>query len=95
MDNAIEATEKSKDKTVRIESDFRNNFSVIIVSNSCVNTPKLDNSKLPSTTKNNKRLHGFGLKSVQKTVKKYNGDISFDYDYETKTFLVTIMIGNK
>ena len=95
LDNAIEATEKSKDKTVRIESDFRNNFSVIIVSNSCVNTPKLDNSKLPSTTKNNKRLHGFGLKSVQKTVKKYNGDISFDYDYETKTFLVTIMIGNK
>ena len=95
LDNAIEATEKSKDKTVRIESDFRNNFSVIIVSNSCVNTPKLDNSKLPSTTKNNKRLHGFGLKSVQKTVKKYNGDISFDYDYETKTFLVTIMIENK
>ena len=56
LDNAIEATEKSKDKTVRIESDFRNNFSVIIVSNSCVNTPKLDNSKLPSTTKNNKRF---------------------------------------
>ena len=95
LDNAIEATEKSKDKIVRIESDFRNDFSVIIVSNSCVNTPKLDNSKLPSTTKNNKRLHGFGLKSVQKTVKKYNGDISFDYDYETKTFLVTIMIENK
>lgn len=94
LDNAVDAAEKSKDKKIGIETDFRNNFSVIIVSNSCDKNPQLNNSELPVTTKNNKRLHGFGLKSVRKTIKKYNGDIAFDYDNMTKCFIVTVMIEN-
>lgn len=94
LDNALEAAEKSKDKKVSIETDFRNNFSVIIVSNSCDKNPQFSNSELPVTTKSNKRLHGFGLKSVRKTIKKYNGDIAFYYDDMTKSFVVTIMIEN-
>ena len=95
LDNALEATKKSKMKTISIETDFRNIFSVIIISNSCDICPKLDDSNLPSTTKRNSRLHGFGLKSVKKTIKKYNGDIDFEYDAETKTFIVTTMLDNK
>lgn len=94
LDNAVEAAEKSEVKQVNFETDFRNELSVIIVSNSCDISPKLDNTELPVTTKKNRRLHGFGLKSVRKTVKKYNGDIAFDYDNKTKTFIVTVMIEN-
>lgn len=95
LDNALEAAKKSENKKVSIETDFRNDFSVIIVYNSCDKNPRLDDTELPATTKRNKRLHGFGLKSVKKTVKKYNGDIAFDYDNETKTFIVTIMVENR
>lgn len=94
LDNAVEAAEKSEVKQVNFETDFRNELSVIIVSNSCDISPKLDSTELPVTTKKNRRLHGFGLKSVRKTVKKYNGDIAFDYDNKTKTFIVTVMIEN-
>lgn len=94
LDNALEAAEQSLDKIVSIETDYRNNFSVIIVSNSCDKNPQFSNSEVPITTKSNKRLHGFGLKSVRKTIKKYNGDIAFDYDSITKNFVVTVMIEN-
>lgn len=94
LDNALEAAEQSQDRIISIETDFRNNFSVIIVSNSCDKNPQLSNSELPVTTKSNKRLHSFGLKSVRKTIKKYNGDIAFYYDKTAKTFVVTIMIEN-
>lgn len=95
LDNALEAAEQSQDKMVSIETDFRNNFSVIIVSNSCDKNPQLSNSELPVTTKSNKRLHGFGLKSVRKTIKEYNGDIAFEYISKEKVFIVTIMLDEK
>lgn len=94
LDNAIEAAEKSERKQVRIETDFRNNFSVIIVSNSCDTSPKLDDTEFPVTTKKNNRLHGFGLKSVKKAVKKYKGDLDFEYDNICNRIIVTVMIEN-
>ena len=92
LDNALEAAKNSAQKIVSFETDYRNNFSIIIVSNSCDTNPMSDGKTLPITTKGNKQLHGFGLKSVKTTVKKYNGDISFDYDNESKIFVVTVMI---
>lgn len=93
LDNAVEAAEKSEQRQVLLETDFKNDIPVIIVSNSCDNIPKL-NGALPITTKENKQLHGIGLKSVNKTLKKYNGGIDFDYDDIIRQFIVTIMIGN-
>ena len=95
LDNAVEAAEKSRDKQVNIETDFRNNFSVIIISNSCDSIPKLDETDLPITTKNNRKLHGFGLKSVKKTIKKYTGDIGVEYNSVKKVFIVTVMLDRK
>ena len=86
LDNAVESAINSQKKHI-------NNFSVIIVSNSCDTLPKLNNSdELPITTKKHKQLHGFGLKSVKKTIKKYNGDIAIEYDNEANRFIVTIML---
>ncbi|MGN0468249.1 MAG: sensor histidine kinase [Acutalibacteraceae bacterium] len=91
LDNAVEAAEKSGSKHISLETDYRNNFSVIIISNSCGQSPVSNRCEIPATTKSNKRLHGFGLKSVRNTVKKYNGDIAFDYDAKKKEFTVTVM----
>ena len=93
LDNALEAAKNSAQKIVSFETDYRNNFTVIIVSNSCDKNPLSDGRTLPLTTKINKQLHGFGLKSVKNTLKKYNGDISFDYYNREKVFVVTVMIG--
>lgn len=95
LDNAVEASEKSGKKQVSIETDFRNNFSIIIVSNSCDNSPKLDETGHPFTTKKNNKLHGIGLKSVKKTVKKYDGDLAFEYDAVSNKTIVTVMIESK
>ena len=92
LDNALETAKTSTQKTVTFETDYRNDFSVIIISNSCDTNPILNGKTLPSTTKANKQLHGFGLKSVRNTLKKYNGDISFDYDDREKVFIVTVMV---
>ena len=92
LDNALEAAKNSAQKIVSFETDYRNNFSIIIVSNSCNTNPMSDGKALPVTTKANKQLHGYGLKSVRNTLKKYNGDISFDYDEKEKVFVVTVMV---
>lgn len=94
LDNAVEAVSVAKEKHITFETDFRNNFSVIIISNSCDRNPLNESGDITETTKDNKRLHGFGLKSVRKTIKKYNGDIAFDYDSDKNIFVVTVMIEN-
>lgn len=92
LDNAIEGVINSKEKSITFETDYRNNYTVIIISNSCDNRPILDNNKFPLTTKTNTSLHGFGLKSVKRTIKKYDGDLSVEYDDNKKLFIATIML---
>lgn len=75
-----------------METDFRNNYSIIIISNSCDIQPKFDSTRTPITTKQNKVLHGFGLRSVKKTIQKYDGGFSLEYDKHKKTFIITTML---
>lgn len=91
LDNAIEAAEKSAQKSISIETDCRNNYSIIIVSNSCDSAPKSHGDKL-LTTKADSSVHGIGMKNVAKAVKKYDGDLSWEYDIFNSIFKVTIMI---
>lgn len=44
------------------------------------------------TTKDNKKFHGLGIKSVESAVKKYNGD--FDYDFNENSFRINIIFYN-
>lgn len=92
LDNAIEAAQFSEKKKITFETDYRNNYSIIIISNSCDKQPLFDDNKTPITTKPNKALHGFGLRSVKKVIKKYNGDFALEYDDNKKTFVVTAML---
>ena len=94
LDNALEAAEKSEKREISISTDYRNTYDVLIITNSCDTKPKLVNEKL-FTTKSDKQFHGVGLKSVAKTLKKYNGDYDWEYDSKNKVFTATVMMINK
>ena len=91
MDNAMTAAEKSLGKRISLETTKRNGYSVIIVTNSCDTAPVIHGQQLVSS-KTDKQLHGFGLKSVAKTLKKYGGDFAWDYNERNCEFVVTAML---
>lgn len=91
LDNAVTASEQSSEKSISLSTVYRNRYSVIIVSNSCDTAPKQSGNYLIST-KSGTNLHGFGLKSVAKAIKKYDGDYEWDYDTEKHLFTVTVMV---
>lgn len=86
LDNAVEAAEQTKEKkiTLKIYSKSKN-FDALTLSNSC-NSPPISSGQKLQTTKKNKRFHGIGLKSVIKTVDKYNGIYDWNYDEKSNTF---------
>lgn len=93
LDNALEAAENSQNREISLSTDYRNTYDVLIVTNSCDTAPISSNNKL-ITAKTDKKLHGIGLKSVTKTLKKYNGDYDWEYDAQNKIFTSTVMISN-
>lgn len=93
MDNAVTAAEQSEGKVINLSTVHRNSYSVIVVSNSCDIPPKQSGNRLLST-KSDSSLHGFGLKSVEKTIRKYQGDFEWEYDADKKLFTVTVMVAD-
>ncbi len=92
MDNAFEAAEKCKKKSISTETFIQNNYAVAIVKNSCEAMPLMKNNA-PVTTKRNKSVHGLGLKNAMRAIKKYGGDIFYEYDSENELFITTATFG--
>ena len=63
------------------------------ISNSCDSSPIVKGDRLLSS-KDTPQIHGYGLKSVAKTLKKYQGDMMWEYDDSKHTFTMTVMIEN-
>ena len=94
LDNAVEAAEHSEIKTINVDIYSKKAFEVICICNSCDTPPQQSNHKL-LTLKKNKELHGIGLSSVQKALKKYDGLFEWAYNEEERIFTVTVAIPNK
>lgn len=94
LDNALASAAASEGKFVSLETTVRNGYDVVIISNSCDVAPQTHGGHL-LTSKADKKLHGFGLKSVSKALKKYRGDYHWDYDAEKHSFVVTAMMTQK
>lgn len=90
FDNAIEAGKSSKKKTILFSLNKVRNMLIIDITNSCDTPPVVKNNKLISTKKDSV-LHGYGFKSICRSVKKYNGDIEWEYKSETQEFVVSII----
>nr|WP_304970401.1 sensor histidine kinase [uncultured Schaedlerella sp.] len=77
LDNAIESVEKLPEEQMRLIRLYvvrEKQFLRICMENYCMEQVQFKKG-MPVTTKKDKRLHGFGMKSIQSTVKKYDGSM--------------------
>lgn len=89
LDNAIEAVEKVKgSKRISLIIRSVNYFLFIRTVNPCEKVEKFE--IFPSTTKENKMFHGWGLQSVVDVVEKYNGTV--ECVNEKDEFIVKVML---
>lgn len=92
FENSFEATKKCPNKFINIEVDYRNeNYIFIKMLNSINNKPLFQNG-LPITTKKDKKGHGIGIKSILKIVKKYHGNLDYNYVENENIFITTILL---
>ena len=78
LDNSLEACRRLADKEKRIiglQISSRLGMAVIHTENFFEGEIEFQ-SELPVTTKQDKRFHGYGMRSMQKTVEKYGGNMS-------------------
>ncbi len=90
FDNAVEAAKTSQKKSIFFGLNKVGNMLVIDITNSCDVPPVVKNHKLIST-KTDDGLHGYGFKSICRSVKKYNGDIEWEYKTDSQEFVVSII----
>lgn len=80
LDNAIESVLKLSDKEKRlihVTVAKQKNFLMIRVENYFEGDLSVENGKIASTKKN-KQFHGYGIKSIEYIVEKYQGALSID-----------------
>lgn len=82
LDNAIEGVSGEGNNEIYLELRNVDNFFMISVKNTIINSVLEDNPNLIST-KNEKEVHGVGILSMKEVVQKYNGSIEF-YESDNK-----------
>ena len=94
LDNSMEATENIPEGYIElfVRKQEKSPYTVITLINSCRTNPFSKQDGTLITTKPDKIRHGFGLKSIRKTVNKYQGDMMQYYDNETATFHTVITL---
>ena len=86
LDNAVEAAEQSTEKCIEIQiAGSMNAYHKVKITNSCDSPPTVKSGNL-ITTKHNQDIHGFGIKSIRKIVKKYHGEMQWEYIEPAKQF---------
>lgn len=94
LDNALEAACGIPDAFIEIGTgkNEKTPFTVITVKNSSRKKPFSGPDGSLTTDKPDKRRHGFGVKSIQKTVAKYHGNMQMYYHEDTLTFHTIITL---
>ena len=97
LDNAIEACMKMRKKQpatetyISIKSFWKKNMYFIEIENSFDDVMQIDNETgYPVTTKEDKEVHGIGLRNIKNCANKYSGDM--DCIVENKRFTLSIML---
>ena len=97
LDNAYEAACKTDDGhiTLKICSDTSDKLTIMVnVVNSCNGNPFDSHGKL-KTSKKDTISHGYGPKSIERVVNKYNGFIDMYYDENDSTFHTLISFSDR
>lgn len=79
LDNAITAVTSVSNKTIHFLYRETKGRIILSISNSYDGTVIMKNQKIISRKKDT-RIHGYGLKNIEKTVDKYNGTVKILHD---------------
>lgn len=90
LDNAVEAAKGVKNAKIRFTAKSEGAFYVLTIVNSSSHPPKAQGERL-FTTKQDTLFHGYGVKSVERTAKKYDGVCEWHYEASDKTFHFNII----
>ena len=82
---------KSEKKEISVSIFKKQGHEILNISNSCDIKPKSKGDKL-LTTKKEDSIHGYGTQSVIKTLKKYEGVYSWEYDEKEKIFETNVLL---
>lgn len=77
LDNAAEAAEAfpPEERYVRLEARYAKGMFVLKIVNPARDNRQKEAPGIPGTSKKDARAHGYGLKSIEKSVKKYDGKL--------------------
>ena len=94
LENAMESAENIPDSFIELTVQKKENspFVVIILINSCQNTPVYNQEGVPVSHKLDNGRHGFGIKRIKKVVKQYHGNLQMYYDNDSGTFHTIITL---
>lgn len=92
LDNAIEAAEQAETKEIYVDLyTVNNSYSAVKIENYTDKEPIIVDGLL-STQKKNKDIHGIGIRSINNSLKKYNSELTWNYDKENKFFRTMVLI---
>jgi sensor histidine kinase regulating citrate/malate metabolism len=95
LDNAIEYEETVAEKEKRlihVTAHAQKNFLIVRFENYC--EEQMEFTKVfPATTKRDTQFHGYGLKSLRYTARKYGGEV--DINAEENWFVLKVLIPMK
>lgn len=95
LDNAVEAAERADERFIQVYIFSKGSMhDGLVIKNSCFVPPETENGEL-KTTKQNKKTHGVGTKSIRKTLKKYDAVYGWKYDENSKIFETDIVFPKK
>ena len=94
LDNAMEAAGHTPDSFIEISVCKREKtpFIIITMINSSRKNPFNEPDGKLATAKSNRHKHGFGIKSIQKIVARYHGNMQMYYNQESLTFHTVITL---
>lgn len=90
LENALQATENSANKTIEIRLAIRNSALLIQISNPFVGTVAYNN-QIPSASQSD---HGFGTKSIATIADSYHGQYEFIAENQVFTVRVLLPLNN-
>ena len=92
LDNAVDAAKNIPKSFIELNISAHSHNSIVIsMVNSCKKDPFTRSHRLTSTKKD-KQNHGYGMKSIERVIKKYNGNSRFYFNQESCTFHAVIIL---
>ena len=91
LENAVEASKETEEKQISLTIGFEEDMIFIQQKNVFKGILHMENGQI-KTTKQGKE-HGYGLKNIEESIKRYNG--TMNYRIEEQSFLMEIMLYNE